>query len=345
MSLGPRRLLRLAASAFLVLATATGWNSSSHAYIQRIVIDSTNTANYSPIPLGSSIAGTAVSYTIYTGRIFGSLDANDPHNFVITDINLAASPNGEPQYISQFSIVTPTDPTQRSGLLIYEVSNRGGNAISTGAMIQGATYVEGGWQGDLLAQCSGAPGSSPVTAYPCVSLSNPTPGYGGGAYGTASGSFPFFTPPAGLTDFVVQVPIATTDGKPPTGANTITGPVYGHIKTGTSGSTGQLVIYSSPFVPYQPASLDTSTAQFWYETSQTTNGVDEDEHSEQPMVLGLLPGRFARHGESNVALPEQRHLQSEQSLRDRFHGSEPAGAGNGLRGCQRSGLVPALRAG
>jgi hypothetical protein len=238
MSLGPKRLSKYAAPAFLVFATTIGLTSPSHAYIQRIVIDSTNTVNYNPIPLGSSTPGAPVSYTVYTGRIFGTLDANDPHNSVITDIQLAASPNGEPEYISQFSIVTPTDPNQRSGLLIYEVSNRGGNAISTGAMIQGATYVESGWQGDLLAQCSGAPGSSPVSAYPCVSLSNATAGYGGGAYGTPSGSFPFFTPPTGLTNYVVQVPIATTDGKLPNGANTITGPVYGHIKTGTSGSTG-----------------------------------------------------------------------------------------------------------
>jgi Alpha/beta hydrolase domain/FG-GAP-like repeat len=276
MGLSARGMFCQFAPAMMALVSVLSWNSSSDAYVQRIVIDSMNTANYAPIPLGSSTAGSSVNYTIYTGRIFGTLDANDPHNSVITDITLAASPNGEPQYISQFSIVTPTNPAQRSGLLIYEVSNRGGNAISTGAMIQGATYVESGWQGDLLAQCSGAPGSSPVTTYPCFSLSNPTAGYGagGGAYGTATSSFPFFAPPTGLTDFVIQVPIATTDGKPPNGSNTITGPVYGHIKTGTSGSTGQLVIYSSPFVPYQPATLNTSTAQFWYETSQTTDGMN-----------------------------------------------------------------------
>ena len=46
--------------------------------------------------------------------------------------------------------MTPTNPAQRSGLMIYEVPNRGGNAIDTGALIQGATYVQSGWQGDLL---------------------------------------------------------------------------------------------------------------------------------------------------------------------------------------------------
>ena len=61
--------------------------------------------------------------------------------------------------------MTPTDPAQRSGLMIQEVPNRGGNAISTGSLIQGATYVQGGWQGDLLAQCSpAATAPSPIPA-------------------------------------------------------------------------------------------------------------------------------------------------------------------------------------
>ena len=269
-------LLRSVVPAIAILGAAIGWSSPSEAYVQEFVIDSTNTANYSPIPLGSSTPGASVSYTIYTGRIFGALNPSLPQNAVITDIGLAspvytspAPPSGDATYISQFSIVTPTNPTQRSGLLIYEVSNRGNSAISTGALIAGATYVQSGWQGDLLAQCSGAPGSLPVTQYPCVSLNF--------TYGNPSASYPFFTPLSGLTDFVIQVPVATTDGKPLSqfNANTITGPVYSHIKAPiAAGSyTGQLVIYSSAFTPYQPASL-TSGATLWYDTSQSTDGVD-----------------------------------------------------------------------
>jgi hypothetical protein len=34
--------------------------------------------------------------------------------------------------------------------MIHAVPNRGGNAINTSALIQGATYVQSGWQGDLV---------------------------------------------------------------------------------------------------------------------------------------------------------------------------------------------------
>ena len=73
----------------------------------------------------------------------------------------------------------------------------------------------------------------------------------------------------------------TTDGKAPNGTNTTTGPVYSHIPQGTVGSTAKLIIGNSPdagspFTPYQPASLDTSQATLWSETSQTLGGVDTD---------------------------------------------------------------------
>ena len=275
-------LLRYLVPAIAVLGAAIGWSSPSDAFVQQFVIDSMNTANYSPIPLGSSTPNSPVSYTIYTGRIFGALSPSLPQNAVITDIGLASPvyttpspPSGNATYIADFSIVTPTNSSARSGLLIYEVSNRGGSAISTTALIAGATYVQSGWQGDLLAQCSGAPGSLPVSPYPCQSLSSP--------YGTTSTTYPFFTPPKGLTDFVIQVPVATFDRNPPGATNTITGPVYSHIHAPLAGrpassTTQQLVIYSSPFTPYQPvgapSGMSTSNAEFWYDMSQSTDGVD-----------------------------------------------------------------------
>jgi hypothetical protein len=289
------------------LGAAIGCSSPSAAFVNQIVIDSVNTANYNPIPLGSSTPSTtAVNYTIYTGRIFGLLDPTNPLNAGITDINLAswsgfpsAAPNGMVQYVSQFSIVTPTTPAQRSGLIIFEVSNRGGNAITTTALVQGATYVQSGWQGDQLSQCSGvSPSPAPPPLYPCVNLSNPTPGYGagGGAYGTATASFPFYAPPDGLADSVIQVPVATTDGTPALGYtgntnpnNIITGSVYSHIQAPCAGFpscgyTQKLIIYGSSFTPFQmagyspsspsPYGLTTTGATFMYSTAQSTTGVD-----------------------------------------------------------------------
>src|SRR5262249_43554310 len=147
--------------------------------------------------------------------------------------------NGKVDYIANFQIVTPKNSTERSGLLINEVSNRGGSAISTTALIQGATYVQSGWQGDLLAECS----LLVPAPYPCIDLNS-------GQYGILDTTTGVFTAPtvsviAGttqLTRYVIQVPVATTDGKAPNGTNTITGPVYSHVLPRTGGSTAQLII-------------------------------------------------------------------------------------------------------
>ena len=270
------RPLRSLGSAVVVLGAAIGWSSPSNAYVQQFVIDQTATVNYTPIPLGTSTPGSPISYTVYQGRIFGALDPHDRHNSIITDIDHAPTTNGKVDYIANFQIVTPTNPAARSGLMIYGVSNRGNSAISTGSLVQGATYVQSGWQGDLLSECSLAV----AAPYPCVNLST-------GPYGTLNTATGVFTPPTvsvipgttKLTSYVIQVPVATTDGKAPNGTNTITGPVYSHISPGTNGSTAQLIIGNSPdaggaFTPYQPASLDTSQATLWSETSQTLAGVD-----------------------------------------------------------------------
>jgi hypothetical protein len=260
------RRFRNLVPAIAVFAGVIGWSSPSDASVRQLVVDSTSTATYTPV------GGVATSYTIYSGRIFGELDPYNPHNSIITDINLAPTTNGKVDYIANFEIVTPTNPAQRNGLMIYEVPNRGGNAISTTSLQTGVTYVQSGWQGDLLTQCT----TAPVPLYPCTNLNS-------GPYGTPRNGT---TNPSGpQTAFVIQVPVATKDGKPlsANGSNSITGQVYGHIKINTTGSTGQLVIYSSAWVPYQPAgynpsnpgsTLSTSIAQFWSLTSQTTAGVD-----------------------------------------------------------------------
>ena len=265
-----KRLLSRLVPALALLGAMIGWNSPSEAYVQQIVIDTTNTANYNPIPLGSSTPGPSVSYTIYTGRVFGLISPTHPLNAVITDINLAPKSGGLVSYVADFSIVTPTNPAARNGLMIHEVPNRGNNAINTNALIAGVTYVQSGWQPDLLAQCSTAP-----VPYPCVNLN-------AGSYGTPSTSYPFFTAPTGLAAFVVQVPVATVDGNPPNGTNTITGKVYGHVCTGPAGcplaagsaptSTSHMAIQGPAFVPYQPVSTDTNQAQLWSVATQTFNG-------------------------------------------------------------------------
>lgn len=272
-----RSLLHLASA--MGLGALIGWSSPSEAGVQRIVIDQTTTISVKPITMGTATPGAATSYTVYVGREFGDVDPSDP-KAVITDIGLAPkNSSGKVEYVANFQIVTPTDPAQRNGLMIQSVPNRGGNSITTTALLQGVTYVQSGWQGDLLAQCS----PSTAAAYPCFDLNS-------GPYGNLDPSTGTLTAPqvadaAGasglksLAAFVVQVPVATNgSGQPP-----ITGAVYGHVCTGTNGcglaagsaptSTAQLVIQGPAFVPYQPASMDTSQAQFWTVSSQTFTGV------------------------------------------------------------------------
>jgi len=267
------------AGAAIGIATLFGWSLPSQAAIQKMVIDQTATVMFSPAPLNSSVPGAPVPYTVYQGRIFGAVDPNDPHNSVITDIKLAPKTNGKVGYIANFQIVTPTNASDRGGLLIYEVSNRGGDAIPTTALVKGATYVQSGWQGDLLAECS----KLVPAPYPCIDLN-------AGPYGTLNSTTGAFTPPVAsglvpgttkLTRYVIQVPVATKDGQAPNGRNAITGPVYSHVAPKTGGPTAQLIISNSPstggaFTPYQPADMDTSHASLWSESSQTLGGVNTD---------------------------------------------------------------------
>lgn len=294
------RLLRHFVSALGLGAAVIGWSSPTDAYIQQIVIDQTATVNFKPIILGTSTPGPATSYTIYTGRVFGELKPNDPdNNRIITDIDLAPKDKGRVDYVANFEIVTPSDPTQRSGLMVHAVPNRGGNAINTSTLLQGATYVQSGWQGDLLTQCS----PSPAIPYPCFDLNS-------GPYGSLNTTTGAFTPPqvpdvAGasglksLANYVVQVPVATNKNR----KEPVTGKVYGHVCTGTNGcglavgsaptSTAQLIIQGPAFVPYQPASMDTNQAEFWTVSFQTFKGVDS---AKTPIPSGQWAWAYCPNG-------------------------------------------------
>ena len=267
------RLLRSLVPAVGVLGAVIGWSSPSHAFVKQIVIDQTATVNMRRSPWAARPpAPRHPIRSIRAGYLVHSIQ------MILTTPSLPTSTmhpttTGKVDYIANFQIVTPTNPAQRNGLLIYEVVEpwRLTQSPSQASPVQGATYVQSGWQGDLLSECSLAV----AAPYPCVNLST-------GPYGTLNTTTGVFTPPTvavitgttNLTSYVIQVPVATTDGKAPNGTNTITGPVYSHISPGTNGSTAQLIIGNEPdagsaFTPYQPVNLDTSQATLWSETSQT----------------------------------------------------------------------------
>ena len=132
-----RRPMLLAASA-LVSATLI---DPAGARLERVQVDSV-----APAP-DSDKAG-AIRYEIVRGRFFGSLDPADPHNSIITDIEGAPrDARGRVGYWATFAIARPINRAKASGVLFYDVPNRGGWPI--GADPDGHVRVISGWQGDL----------------------------------------------------------------------------------------------------------------------------------------------------------------------------------------------------
>jgi len=90
----------------------------------------------------------APDYEIVTGRAFGELDPADPANRLIQDI--AAAPRnaaGRVEYSMTFRVARPVDPAKGSGVLFYDVPNRGNGGVAADPF--GHVRVISGWQGDL----------------------------------------------------------------------------------------------------------------------------------------------------------------------------------------------------
>ena len=142
------RLVAAALAALLGLATPAS------ARIVRIVIEHRDTPAYH----GQSF-GEAGPYERLSGRAFGELDPKDPLNAIITDLALAPrNQRGMVEYTATFLLVRPADLGKASGVLLYEVPNRGNSALVRAAQAPGglADYFKrghvvltSGWQGDL----------------------------------------------------------------------------------------------------------------------------------------------------------------------------------------------------
>jgi hypothetical protein len=186
----------LALRVFLVLTMA----GMAQARIVRVVIDSTKSPAYE-----SQIFGSVGRYEILSGTAYGELDPKTPLNAIINDIGLAPrNAQGKVEYSATFTLVKPLDPTQASGVLIYQVPNRGNSPLNPRPPVDelnhGHILLSSGWQGDLTPRpgletlhvpiAKNADGSSitgPVIArlsnLPNKSLTAPlTQGYAGLAY-------------------------------------------------------------------------------------------------------------------------------------------------------------------
>ncbi|HXA68054.1 MAG TPA: alpha/beta hydrolase domain-containing protein [Bryobacteraceae bacterium] len=138
------------ASVAVILACAV----PADARITRIVIEHRE----SPAYQGRGFGETG-QYERLTGHAYGELDPKDPRNAIITDLQLAArNARGMVEYVATFSLAKPMDLGKASGVLIYEVANRGRIALATasndpGAMAdlfkRGHVLLSSGWQGDI----------------------------------------------------------------------------------------------------------------------------------------------------------------------------------------------------
>ncbi len=90
----------------------------------------------------------AGGYELLEGHFSGALDPGDKHNALVNDIALAPrDATGRVEYSATFTIARPVDMAQASGVLVYDVPNRGkAAAIVTG---DGHVNVASGWQGDI----------------------------------------------------------------------------------------------------------------------------------------------------------------------------------------------------
>src|SRR5579859_3487455 len=126
----------------IVLSYALLGFASLDARVTRVVIEQRESPAYE-----GRTFGKAGQYETLSGRFYGELDPKDPHNSIITDIQLAPrNARGMVEYSATFAIAKPIDMSRSSGVLFYTVPNRGRGAPTPSA--DGYVSVVSGWQGD-----------------------------------------------------------------------------------------------------------------------------------------------------------------------------------------------------
>jgi Alpha/beta hydrolase domain len=203
------------------LAIALAAGQGAQARVTRIVVDQTIA-----LPDGRNES--------LSGRAYGELDPKDSLNAVITDIQYAPlNARGHVEYVSRFTLTKPIDMSKASGLLWYDLVNRGRPVamnISPSSIGPSATKPQdfghvaliSGWQGDI----------------------------------EQTGD-----------NWAVQVPTARN----PDGSS-ITGVVLARIANAPSGSNTRPLGMLATMIPYDAASLDTTKAHLLAKSSETRTG-------------------------------------------------------------------------
>jgi hypothetical protein len=162
--------------------------SSAEARVTRVVVDPGKSES---LALDGKTFGDGLRYERIVGKIYGEIDPKDRRNALIQDIELAPrDAHGNVEYVATFTLLKPIDMAKSSGVLLYEVVNRGASIVPR-RYDQGDVFLFSGWQGDIPfggKSISGAPGEtiqvptaqnadgSPVTAPVLARFSNMPPG-------------------------------------------------------------------------------------------------------------------------------------------------------------------------
>jgi hypothetical protein len=169
-----------------------------------------------------------------SGRAYGELDPKDPLNAIITDIQYAPlNARGRVEYVARFTLTKPVDMSRASGVLWYDVVNRGRPVVANNSPSSlgpsatkpqdfGHVALISGWQGDIEQAAD---------------------------------------------NWTVQVPIARN----PDGSS-ITGIVLARIANAPKDSNTRPLGMLATLIPYDTASLDTTKARLIAKSSETRSG-------------------------------------------------------------------------
>ncbi|HTL02713.1 MAG TPA: alpha/beta hydrolase domain-containing protein [Vicinamibacterales bacterium] len=128
----------------LALALVGGlvFASPGEAQVVRVEILSKEPAN------GGQPAGKAGPFEILRGQVHGEVDPRLPQNRIIQDLELAPrNARGNVEYVATFALAKPVNPAAASGVLVYQVVNRGNGTVTPSP--DGDISLVSGWQGDV----------------------------------------------------------------------------------------------------------------------------------------------------------------------------------------------------
>ena len=134
------------ATGLCILLLAAACTQRGQARVTKIVIDPQKSASR---VAGGKPFGAAGPYEKIQGKAYGELDPRDRHNAIIQDIQLAPrNVRGMVEYVATFTLLKPVDMTKSSGIMLYDVVNRGASILAE-RLESGDVFLSSGWQGDL----------------------------------------------------------------------------------------------------------------------------------------------------------------------------------------------------